>query len=501
MSKTSSAGDITLTGRGEINRAPLKASPAGADVALLESAADLFAKRRATVASLAAGGPPAPHAASHKPGGGDEIAIPPTRNLWVDKNRTDTYTATGEESKPFKTIQAAVNAVAAVAVAGQDWGLLIYTGQYVENVVLESTGLHSLALVAVGGVVGIVPATGNALQSTASNGNLLKFRMFNIEFTRPIVITGPNGGACFADVWHQDCKFAAGATIALNCINNWSMMDCYVEDAISLTNVAWFYVDSARMNGAISMACDSALPIPSGGLPGYAFFNGVYAQGALTLTKGGTGTGVVVAVGSRINSSSGTITNPAGWTLQAYASHIRGNLVNAGTFQQRTSFVEGTLTNSGTWTLNQTAGQLRNDSTMSGTTVKDALDALATFQASAAAEQSTTDTAAHQALRLSLTPAAGTYEIIATCQLSHQDTAGHLHARIELDDATVLDACEDQLALTSYTDGHFRPTVLRAVAVLTAAAHTVDLDYWQETTGPARAIYLRQATITARRIA
>jgi hypothetical protein len=281
-----------------------------------------------------------------------------TRVLHVDKNRADVYTETGSPVKPFKTIQAAIDAVAAVAVPGQDWTLYINTGQYVENLVLESLGLKSIALVGIG-VVGVVPAAGNALQSTANNANLVKLRIDNIEFTKPIVVTGPNGGACFADVWLQDCKFATGATLALNCINNWSMMDCYVEDAISLTNVVWFYADSARMNGTILMVCDDTLPVPSGGANGTVFLNGVYQMGNITLTKGGAATGVFVAIGSRVNGSAGTITNPAGWTFQAYNSFIRGNFTNNGTLQQRTSFIEKVFTNAGVWTLDQPSSQVK----------------------------------------------------------------------------------------------------------------------------------------------
>lgn len=38
---------------------------------------------------------------------------PPSNFLWVDTTRTDAYTPTGSGSRPFKTIQAAVNQVAA----------------------------------------------------------------------------------------------------------------------------------------------------------------------------------------------------------------------------------------------------------------------------------------------------------------------------------------------------------------------------------------------------
>ena len=60
-----------------------------------------------------------------------------SKTLYVDKGRTDSYTADGTVLRPYTTIQSAVDYVKTVAVAGQDWTLSINTGQYVENVVLE----------------------------------------------------------------------------------------------------------------------------------------------------------------------------------------------------------------------------------------------------------------------------------------------------------------------------------------------------------------------------
>lgn len=301
--------------------------------------------------------------------------IPVTRVLTVDKNRADSYTEIGSIAKPFKTIQGAIDYVAANAVAGQDWDIQIMTGQYVENLLLEDTGLFSLSMTGLG-VVGLNPASGNALQSTTNNLNLTKYRMTNIEITRPVVITGAADSTAFNDTWLQDCKFVTNATLTLNCINNFSLMSSFVETDVSLTNVAWFYSDSARMNGTLAMVCDSTLPAPGGGSSGTVMLNGVYEMGNVTLTKGGTAAGVVVLIGSRVNGSSGTITIPAGWTFQAYNSFVRGNLTNNGTFQQRGSFVEKIFTNTGTWTNDQAASQIKNDSTVSGLTIKDALGTL-----------------------------------------------------------------------------------------------------------------------------
>jgi hypothetical protein len=296
-----------------------------------------------------------------------------SRIVWVDKFRTDLYTETGNITKPFKTIQAAVDYIASIAVLGQDWNILINSGQYVENVTLQSTGLYSIGLTG-HGVVGIAPAAGNSLQSTSNNGNLVKFRMTNIEFTKPVVFTGPNAGTCFADVWIENCIFNDALT--LTCLNNFSISNGLIVGAVTLNNIVWFLSQGQQIQSTFSMTCDSTVNAPSGGSNGTSMILGNYNMGAVTLTKGGTATGVLCVVGSRINSSSGTITIPAGWTAQAYGSSIRGNLTNNGTLNLRSGFVEKTLTNNATMTLDQPASQVKNDSSLTGTTVKDALNTL-----------------------------------------------------------------------------------------------------------------------------
>jgi len=218
---------------------------------------------------------------------------------------------------------------------------------------------------------------GNSIQSTANNANLVKFRMRNIECTRPFTLVGPSAGTCFGDVWLDNCKFVgANGTVTATCVNNLSLSNCYFENSVTLVNVAWFYSAAAEMQGAFSMTCSSLVDAPSGGFNCASLINGVYGLGAATLTKGGTAIGSLTVVGSRMNSSSGTVTIPVGWTVQLYGSFMRGNVVNNGTLQLRSGFVEGTLTGTGTTTRNQKASQVSNDSSVTATTVSDALTAL-----------------------------------------------------------------------------------------------------------------------------
>lgn len=64
---------------------------------------------------------------------GEPVGYTPTRVLYVDGNRTDTYTANGSINKPFKTIQAAINSIGAATDATtyqQKFALMVESGDY-----------------------------------------------------------------------------------------------------------------------------------------------------------------------------------------------------------------------------------------------------------------------------------------------------------------------------------------------------------------------------------
>jgi hypothetical protein len=131
------------------------------------------------------------------------------------------------------------------------------------------------------------------------------------------------------------------------------------------------------------MIADDTLPMPGGVTSCTLFFNNVYCNTNFSLTKGGTAVGVVALVSSKVNSSA-AITFPAGWTVIAYNTFIRGNVTNNGTFSQRGSWIGGTFTNAGTWTcenkstmVGYTPAILANWSNVTPTSVANALDRIA----------------------------------------------------------------------------------------------------------------------------
>ena len=64
----------------------------------------------------------------------DSILTTQSKVIYVDKNRTDNYTADGTILKPYKTIQEAINIIAALETSNY-CAIEISTGNYTENLI------------------------------------------------------------------------------------------------------------------------------------------------------------------------------------------------------------------------------------------------------------------------------------------------------------------------------------------------------------------------------
>jgi len=285
----------------------------------------------------------------------------------VDNERTDSYTADGGIVTPFKTIQAAIDTVAADTTATVAYTIDISGGVYRENLTLQDSDLKWLYMKG-SGLVYIEPDSGNALTSTANNGNLATLQMQGITFSKPVVITGPDNGAGFVDVQLKDCNWTKTGTLSVSCVNNFTIRNCYIEQPVTFANVNWSWIDSTQMQGAF--ACNyTDTNIPSSGSAGTVLMTGDFLSGAFSETVGGTATLTVAATGCRFSGAAG-VTIPAGATFIAYNSSLRGSWINNGALQLRGSFVQGTITGTGTTTYETKASQV---GTSAGGTVEEAL--------------------------------------------------------------------------------------------------------------------------------
>lgn len=301
-----------------------------------------------------------------------DIDLPVTKTYYVDKGRTDSYTETGSQLTPFKTISAAINEI--ISLDSSEYiGIQVESGIYDENIILENSALRYLVIEG-HGYVSINPSVGNALQSTANNDNLIALRINNVTFAKSVILTGSNGASSFSDVMLSNVNFTGG-NLEATCLNNFSMKDVYSERPIVYHNVVWSYIESGQLQGTFTARMDSTTDYPSGGSDGTVLANGVFQSGTVAYIIGGTATYTVAPNGSRWGS--GAVTIPAGVSILAYNSFLRGTLTNNGSITLRNSTMDGYIAGTGTLNLDdQPASQFKNDSSIAGTTIKDALNNL-----------------------------------------------------------------------------------------------------------------------------
>ena len=261
-----------------------------------------------------------------------------TKTLYVDGNRTDTYTPDGSIIRPFLTIQSAINQI----ITNNDdtlnpYNVVIANGKYYETITLESLNLHRITLTG-NGVVQIRPTTNEALKSTTNNTNLVAFHLSGITFLAPIVITGANGSTAFNDVIWDDCNFVSGdgtqkANLSITCINNLTIRQAYFDiDTITFNNVNYSVIDDSNVGSMFSITMDSTTNLPSQGANGVALINSSMLMGAPSFTKVGSATLQFITNSSTLLAgySAGTVTIPSGVTVSAHSSFYRGTWTNNG---------------------------------------------------------------------------------------------------------------------------------------------------------------------------
>ena len=311
-----------------------------------------------------------------------------TRKLHIDRNRADVYTEDGSLAYPFKTIQAAIAKVIANGDNHQDrpYEFDIAPGIYPENLILEDAKLVSLIWRGRGSRLQtqIKPAAGLALQSIANNANFYDFHCENIQFSMPTTVVGAvNGNYCGFNWFFENCYWPAGA---LATWRNMTYPSFFGDWSKFSGGVVFSNITQASVNNiggyktatpSLTIETDEAANMP------YAFGAGTAVLCSHQRTPDVTWSllNIVAKTGTalqlracRHGSAGGTI--PVNATILAYHSTLVGNYVVNGTLTRYASFVSGTVSGPGTITRYQPAENVGNDSTVAGTTVKDALETL-----------------------------------------------------------------------------------------------------------------------------
>lgn len=259
------------------------------------------------------------------------IAVPAGSHLmYIDKRRTDIYTANGSFAQPFKTIAAAI----AQAVSNGDGGSTPYSfviaeGTYAEEINLNSTNLFDISFVGLGRVA-IDPTTGNALTCTTGNSQIKNLLIRNMEFADPIVITGNNTVNQFTNVTFYDVSLGI---LTATSVNSLSIKGAYIAGTATLSNVAWFYWDNVQYDAAtVNIISDTTATQPSWGMAnaGGYFVGGKFQD--FTLTRIGTGNFNLNINSCYTGLTPGVYTLPAGFTLNTRNSTMRGTWTNNGVF-------------------------------------------------------------------------------------------------------------------------------------------------------------------------
>jgi|SRR5579859_651853 len=116
---------------------------------------------------------------------------PPTKAVYVDNSRADSYTPDGSLLKPFKAIMAAVNQIAANADnATFSYVVLLAPGTYAETISLSNPNLVNLTFIGYG--VTINPGSNGHGAEAINNDSLTDVKFVGMRF---IVNSGSDGHA------------------------------------------------------------------------------------------------------------------------------------------------------------------------------------------------------------------------------------------------------------------------------------------------------------------
>lgn len=308
-----------------------------------------------------------------------------TKTLYVDGNRTDTYTEKGSITKPFKTIQSAINQI----ITNNDndtfaYAIKIASGTYTENVLLEDLKLYNVHLIGESCETVIInPASGNSLQSSLNNNNLTNLNFTGIYFVKKVHLEGEINGTTFM------------SAIFFN-----GLKDCLVDEELILNNVYFINIDNTLLGdlilintnlvviknlhqgftatGSFSVTVDLNEKKPAGmGTRGVVDISSVGCTFPTSITLLNGGTFRFRGIGSRVFGI--PIIND-GVEVHLINSNATGNITvnSGGTLRLYNSKVAGTISGEGTILLYDKASEILNDSNIAGANVKEVLNTLKT---------------------------------------------------------------------------------------------------------------------------
>lgn len=257
------------------------------------------------------------------------LTLPATQKLYVDKGRADTYTATGSILKPYKTIQAAINAIQTAAdnTDSKPYRIEISAGYYAEDLVISGANFLNFVLDGHGAV------SVDKLTMSVHN-DLWTFVCLGMNFTGSTSIIGAtDGGTAFAAGGEfRNCNFYA---VTLKNLTSVYIKDSAISGPLVVENVVACAIQKGQATGTIANTWAAANPKPGGAPYSYLTLEALVTTGAITVSAGAY---LQTRIGSRIGLPGGTIT--VNGEFIAYSSYIRAGISVGAT---------GVFTNSGSF--------------------------------------------------------------------------------------------------------------------------------------------------------
>lgn len=248
-----------------------------------------------------------------------------TKWLYVDGGRTDSYTQDGTTFRPYKTIQAAINA----AVSGS-YNIEVGPGTYAENLTFNALTFNSIQLL--GHKATIAPATGNAVDSSSNNGNLSILIFDGFTFLKPINIVGSgSSGLCGGTCYFRNSAIQANVTVQ-GILGEVDFERDYMTGNVIGTNVFEMdFRDGTGLGGTLTLVNT------------FSQLESFLVVGTSTVDAAST---LVLHRGTFFGASGNTLT--INGVFAAYNSFVRSNIVlNSGS-----TFFNGESSWGGTFTLN-----------------------------------------------------------------------------------------------------------------------------------------------------
>lgn len=274
---TALTGDVTATGPGSAVATVSNLAITNAKIA--NSTIDLTAKVTNILPAANGGAPPV------------------TRYFYVDKNRTDSFTADGSLARPFATIGAAISQVITNADnSTHPYTINVIPGAYAETLSFNSTALYNLVISAsISASTPLQDLSVTGITSTSNNTQLATLIFNGFTINGNLNLTGDINGTNFASsqVLFSSCQFNnSSGTIVLNNINNVNFYNCQIQGSGSVstfTNVAMGYMNGAE--GFIGGTTLHLVDNPGGNVPSqysgnYLLFNQTKFYGTVTVDAG-----------------------------------------------------------------------------------------------------------------------------------------------------------------------------------------------------------------------